>query len=95
MKRCAGLLLITIVIALRTMAYAKPPDPDWIAGFWDGGDYDDVVILVTSVSTVTETAPSIDVRPAQIVVESVQTDDDSAILLLPSLPHQSRAPPIA
>jgi len=23
----------------------SPPDPTWFAGFWDDGDYDDVILL--------------------------------------------------
>ncbi len=93
MKRWAGLIVILLVVALRTMAYANPPDPDWIAGFWDGADYDDVVVLVTSVSAVAETAPPVHVGPAREVVASVAADDDRACPVLAPLPHQSRAPP--
>ena len=37
---------------LQPLAYADPPDPTWIAGFWDDADFDDVVILITSTSVV-------------------------------------------
>jgi hypothetical protein len=41
-------LLLGAVVALGPLGYATPPDPTWIAGFWDDGDYDDVITLITS-----------------------------------------------
>src|SRR5215831_12206710 len=41
--------ILFLVIALLTpMAYASPPDPSWIRGVYDGGDFDDIIVLVTS-----------------------------------------------
>lgn len=42
------LLVLVVMGLLQPLAYASPPDPNWIAGFWDDGDYDDVVLLATS-----------------------------------------------
>jgi hypothetical protein len=39
------------LFVLWPFAYASPIDPTWIDGFWDDGDHDDVVILVTSMAT--------------------------------------------
>ena len=47
------------LIALGHMAL---PDPSWTAGFWDNGDYDDVIELVTLLSA-TEPAPPSAPRP--------------------------------
>lgn len=42
-------LLGTIVVAMLTpLAYASPPDPSWIAGIYDDGDYDNIVGFATS-----------------------------------------------
>src|SRR5689334_22059865 len=50
--RLLGLLvlaaLLPALVALTPLAYASPPDPVWISGFFDDGDHDDVVVLVTS-----------------------------------------------
>ena len=43
----AGPLLVAL-IALCPVAHASPIDPTWIAGFWDDGDHDAVVILIAS-----------------------------------------------
>src|SRR5262245_26465980 len=39
-----GVALVTIVPA----CHASPPDPSWIGGLYDNGDFDDVVLLITS-----------------------------------------------
>ena len=43
-----ALLLLGPVIALTALAYATPLDPSWIRGIYDGADYDDVILLITS-----------------------------------------------
>ena len=42
------LALIAILISISALCYASVVDPSWIAGYYDDGDYDSVVILVTS-----------------------------------------------
>jgi hypothetical protein len=43
-----ALVLIGPIVALTPLAYATPLDPSWIHGIYDGADYDDVVLLITS-----------------------------------------------
>jgi len=38
--------VIVALILLPAIALASPPDPSWIAGMYDGGDGDEIVILV-------------------------------------------------
>jgi hypothetical protein len=45
-------LLVTVLVALTVLAYASPADPTYISGFWDDGDYDDVVNLATSACSI-------------------------------------------
>lgn len=42
------LLLAALLLTLTPLAYADPPDPTWVLGFWDDDDFDDVVGLITS-----------------------------------------------
>src|SRR5207245_10743525 len=60
--RLLMLTLIGVLVCVRTLAYADPPDPTWIEGFWEDDDYDDVVFYTTSFSA-TETAPLCALRP--------------------------------
>jgi hypothetical protein len=38
--RALLLLLALVSPVLTTLAYLDPPDPPWIAGFWDDDDFD-------------------------------------------------------
>jgi len=87
------LLLLLAVAALTPMAYASPPDPSWIKGVYDDGDFDDVVMLVTSGTAMVDLAPLAELQPLTppgiLIVQS--TDRLAPALLPPSL--RPRAPP--
>jgi len=51
------LALLTIYVALTPLAYADPPDPLWIAGFYDDDDNDDSVFVITSHLATVEPPP--------------------------------------
>jgi hypothetical protein len=42
------LVLLLATAALTPLAYATPPDPTWVSGFFDDDDNDDAVFLITS-----------------------------------------------
>src|SRR2546428_12929562 len=77
------LLLIGGLASVGPLAYASPPDPAWIAGFWDDGDYDDVVLLATSGVSIA------DLRPPY------EPDSVTAVISLLSLPVESPPPALA
>ena len=43
---------VCALIALVPLAFATPPDPAWISGYWDDGDFDDAVIAVCGATAV-------------------------------------------
>ena len=45
MWRPLSVLLAASIAALPAMAHASPPDPAWIAGLYDDGDQDDLILL--------------------------------------------------
>jgi len=47
-QRLVALSLVSVVIALVPLADICPPDPTWLAGLYDDGDFDEVVELVAS-----------------------------------------------
>ena len=62
LQRHIGVLLVAALLVLVPAAYADPPDPTWIGGYWDDNDFDNVVIFIVSVCAVE--VPSIaDVGP--------------------------------
>lgn len=42
------LALLVTLVALTPLAYATPPDPTWVSGFFDDDDNDNGVYFVTS-----------------------------------------------
>jgi|SRR5262245_7138172 len=53
-----ALPIVLGLILLPAIAFASPPDPSWVAGFYDGADGDDIVCLVYETSATSATAPS-------------------------------------
>jgi hypothetical protein len=51
-------LVLLGVISLTPLAYASPPDPSWIRGLYDGGDFDDIVVLLTGGTGIVEPFPA-------------------------------------
>ena len=88
------LALIGALVCLRTLAYADPPDPIGIEGFWEDDDYDDMVFHTMSFGA-TETAPLSALRPHWTSVWIVPLDDESLVPSPAIPPHHPRGPPLA
>ena len=50
--RACVLGVLFTVLTLVPLAHASPPDPMWIAGIYDAGDFDEVVCIITGTDTV-------------------------------------------
>jgi hypothetical protein len=90
------LVLLTVVSAtavLPAVAYSSPPDPSWILGIYDDGDFDNVVDMITSatghVAPVLPAAP----RPLQLSVERLPRLVEVVTSSLHSSDSDPRAPP--
>ena len=42
------LSIVALLVGLQPTAFADPPDPTWIGGYWDDDDFDNVVNAITS-----------------------------------------------
>jgi len=51
------LALVPAMVVLTPLAYASPPDPVWVEGFFDDGDHDDVVVFVMSAGAAVDPFP--------------------------------------
>jgi len=87
------LLLLACLISLIPLAEARPPDPTWIAGIYDNGDYDDVVCLLTSGSGAIETVALAKAPPLMLVAGWVSALESDWPPSSPSFSSLSRAPP--
>ena len=93
LRRSVLLLVVGAMLALGVLAYASPPDPDWISGLWDNGDYDDIILLVTSGVGITDSHSFESGSPLIVVIELVTTVDDARLAACPRLSAPTRAPP--
>ena len=91
-RAIVALLLALVLAGLTPLARLSPPDPTWFAGFWDDGDYDDVVLLICGAAAALPEPPA----PPCATREVVATIDPSerakpALAFVASA--LSRAPP--
>src|SRR5262245_6093659 len=52
--RCGRLSVVSVLFILLVvllLAHASPPDPVWVAGIYDGADYDNVVETLSATDT--------------------------------------------
>lgn len=93
MARWLGLVLLVPLFGLIPLADASPPDPSWIAGFYDNADYDDVVLAATSVAgVVADEAPAV-VQPFPPSPWPVTLRDATGPQSAAPATSDSRAPP--
>ena len=87
-------LNVAVLGVLMALAYASPPDPTYLGGFWDNDDYDDVVILVTSSIGSSDRPFENRPTPVFVVVGLVVPREEERLATAPFARSSSRAPPI-
>ena len=60
------LALLFVLVALTPLAYASPPDPVWITGFFDDDDNDNGVFFITSSVAILDPSPLDDSTPVPV-----------------------------
>ena len=93
LQRSILCLVVVAMMSLAVLAYASPPDPDWISGLWDNGDYDDIILLVTSGVGIADSHTIEDGRPFVSVCALAIAEDDDRLDARPPLSSPTRAPP--
>jgi len=88
-----ALLILATQAILPTLAHASPPDPSWIPGIYDGADYDDVVLLVSSGAGSVTPAALDELRPFPRMVGKLAHSGESAARTPHASAIHSRAPP--
>ena len=88
----AVLPIALALILLPPLAFAIPPDPSWVAGFYDGADGDDIVSLVYETAAANQAAPS-HLGPLTCLLE-MYLDDISRYVPDRHFTRGPRSPPI-
>ena len=92
-RRLVALAVVGVLACSPLIAYADPPDPTWIPGFWDDADFDDVIVRVTSTSGAAEPHALGALEPHWVPVWTVPAADDRPTPSPVFAPHQPRGPP--
>lgn len=93
-RRIFALVIGALLVGLPTAAFADPPDPTWIGGYWDDDDFDDAVIAIAASSAV-EAPLSVDAEvPQWAPVERVELPQYEAYRAPRRLAASPRPPPV-
>jgi hypothetical protein len=95
MRRPGGIFAVAVAIllaGLTPLAYADPPDPAWISGYWDDDDFDTVVDFITTVSAIS--APAVvDAGALWLADDWVGPAEHSVLSASLKTRYRPRAPP--
>jgi len=92
-RRIIALAVVGVLASSALIAYADPPDPTWIPGFWDDADFDDAVARITSTASVAETQLLRALEPHWVPIWTVPAADDTPAPNPVFAPHHPRGPP--
>jgi hypothetical protein len=87
--------LVTVLVAVIPLAYAEPPDPTWVSGYFDDADYDDAVFVVTSSLATVDPFPLCNWSPFPIFGPRVSLDAADFAPTQYSSAADARAPPLS
>jgi len=93
LRKICVFALVAALLGLVPAAYADPPDPTWLSGYWDDGDFDYVVILIVKTCAV-EAPLFIDSGPLWTVVVGVELLPLRFVQVSSRAAASPRAPPV-
>ncbi len=88
------MFLVALLAGLVPAAYADPPDPSWIGGFWDDDDFDTVVAFIAS-TFATVSQPDLGTEPCLVWIDSAEPASPVSAGAPLRSAARPRAPPIA
>jgi hypothetical protein len=94
-RRLAAFTVVGTLVLGQLLAYADPPDPTWIPGFWDDADFDDVIVRVISTAGTSETGLLSALAPHWAPIWSVSAANEWHDAGPAFGPHPPRGPPLA
>jgi hypothetical protein len=91
-RAVVGLLTVGVLIALTPIAYADPPDPTWLTGYWDDDDFDNATEFITDACAI-EVASPLDIGPLFAPVASLGPEGTADWVVPLRSVASARAPP--
>src|SRR5262245_55939587 len=91
-RSCVALIVLATLMSLAPFAFANPPDSLAMGGVFDGGDFDDIVLVVMAMHGLVDTQPVFD----GVAVDAVSLAQAVEPAPPPSVPARAlgiRAPP--
>jgi len=92
LRAFVGVFLAIVLACLTPLADASPVDPTWVAGFWDNGDFDDVVLFICDMAADLP-APPTPPSGTNEVIERTHLSEPAKPALAAVASALSRAPP--
>jgi hypothetical protein len=86
-------VLVALIVGLTPAAYADPPDPSWIGGYWDDDDFDNVVAFIASTCAIAVLC-TVEAGPRWAPVARVEPCEPNAAPAPLRSIASSRAPPV-
>ena len=93
-RRPLVLLLLVCLFSLTPLAYASPPDPTWVDGFFDDADGDDIVTAI-SWAAWADLDPLAVATPLFASASLVRVGEPGLASIAPRPVFLGRAPPVA
>ena len=88
LRRAVTLGLIVATALLASLAYASPPDPVWVTGFFDDDDADNVVEFIASATGLVASLTFHRSPPVPVVASYAPSPSE----ILPTPPPASTGP---
>jgi hypothetical protein len=89
------LLLLVCLVTLTPLAFASPPDPTWMDGFFDDLDFDDVVVSLSWAAWAVEVDLLASLTPVPVSAHLVQSGEQPVRSTKALSAFLGRAPPLA
>jgi hypothetical protein len=87
-------VLAVLMAGLAPLAFADPPDPTWIGGYWDDDDFDNVVDFIGRADVVVG-LPPLAAGPSSPTVIILELPDPSTPPAPVHATASPRAPPLS
>jgi hypothetical protein len=90
--RVVVLVLVGFLLGLVPVAFASPPDPTWVGGYWDDDDFDSAVVVITGTLAL-DTAGALDAGDLRMPVACLEPMESGLLAAVPRTAARPRAPP--